>query len=77
LDPLIYFLAEYFPWWGIPSILILGEIANHFRRVGQKVRFILTALVCLLMVVLCIAYFTNDGFRNLRPAMQNLEKQYK
>jgi hypothetical protein len=30
----------------------------------------------LLMLALCIFYFTNDGFRNLRPAMQNMEKQY-
>jgi hypothetical protein len=77
LDPLIYFLAEYFPWWGIPSILILAEMANHFRRIGHKVRFFLTVLICLILTVLCIAYFTQDGFRNLRPAMQNLEKQYK
>lgn len=76
MDPVIYFLAEYFPWWAIPTILILAEIANHFRRVGHKMRFVATSLLCVVMIVLCVAYFTHDGFMNLRPAMQNLEKQY-
>jgi hypothetical protein len=55
---------------------MLGEIANHFRRTGQRVRFFLSAGLSFLMLVLSILYFTHSGFNNLRPAMQTLEKTY-
>jgi len=76
LDPLIYFLADYFPWWSIPSILILAEISNHYRRVGKRVRAVIFASCSLLLLGLTIWYFTHGGFENLLPAMQNLEKTY-
>lgn len=76
MDSNIYFLAEYFPWWGIPSVLILAEIANHFRRSGQRLKFLFFALLSVAMAVGCVLYFTHDGFRNLRPAMQDMEKAY-
>jgi hypothetical protein len=77
LDPTIYFLAEYYPWWGIPSALILAEIANHFRRTGHRFRFLACAALSLLMATLAVFYFTHSGFQNLRPAMQELERQYR
>jgi succinate dehydrogenase hydrophobic anchor subunit len=76
LDPVIYFFAEYFPWWGIPSALILAELANHFRRSGQRVRMAATALISILLVILTVFYFTHDGFRNVRPAMKTFEREY-
>ena len=76
MDPLIYFLAEYFPWWSIPCILIFAEISNHYRRTGLRVRAALAALCSLLLLGLTIWWFTHSGFENLRPAMQNLEKTY-
>ncbi len=76
LNPFVYFFAEYFPWWGIPTALIFAEVSNYFRRRSQKLQAIIFALASLSMVALVILYFTEDGFRNLRPAMQNLEKKY-
>jgi hypothetical protein len=76
LDPIIYFFAEYFPWWALPSALIFAEVANHFRRTGKRLGFFFFSGVSLVLAALTILYFVKNGFVNLRPAMQNLEKTY-
>lgn len=77
MDPILYFLAEHYPWWGIPSTLIMAEVANHFRRGGRRIPAVAAALFGLMLGVLSILYFTHNGLVNVRPAMQNIEHHYK
>ena len=76
MSSLVYFLAEHYPWWGIPSILIMGETANHFRRTGQRARMLVCVLFALLFATLTVVYFLYDGLTNTRPAIQKLERSY-
>lgn len=77
MDPIIYFLAEHYPWWGIPSTLIMAEVANHFRRTGHRGGFFTAAFCSAVLGVLSVLYFTHNGFLNVRPTMQSIEHQYK
>ena len=77
MDPVIYFLAEHYPWWGIPCVFIFFETANHFRRTGRRAPMMLFGFLAISLAALAVLYFTHDGFFRLRPAMQNLERQYK
>jgi hypothetical protein len=72
----IYFLAEYYPWWGLPLALIMIETSNHFRRGGKRGPFILFFGTGLLLIALAVLYFVNGGFFTVRPTIQNLERQY-
>jgi hypothetical protein len=74
LDPLIYFLAEHYPWWGIPLVLILGETANHFRRTGRRWSMVICAVLALGFIALTVIYFVKDGFFETRPTLQKMER---
>ena len=74
---LVFFLADYFLFWAIPLILILAETANHFRRTGKRPQLIACALLCLLFIGLTIAYFVGNGFSNLRPLLEGVDRDYR
>jgi len=74
LDPLIYFFAEHYPWWGIPMGIIMVETANHFRRNGKRPQFAVCAGLSIVFFALSILYFTNNGFQSVRPLLHSIEK---
>jgi hypothetical protein len=76
LGELIYFLADYYPWWGIPLALILAELANYHRRGAKKKKMITYASLSLVLVILSVLYFVFDGQRQMRPAIQEVERSF-
>ncbi len=76
MSSLIYFLAEHYPFWGIPLALIFFELARFFWRNGRPLRAVLSIGMAGLLVLLAAWYFLGDGFRNVRPALSNAEKTY-
>ncbi|RZA06045.1 MAG: hypothetical protein EOP11_11320 [Proteobacteria bacterium] len=74
MDPLIYFLAEHYPWWGLPLALITGETANHFRRTGKRMGAVICGLLTLGFLGLAVVYFVKDGFFETRPTLQKMER---
>ncbi len=72
----IYFLAEHYPFWGIPLALICFELARFFWRNGRRLRAVLSLGLSGLLVFLAVWYFMDDGFRNVRPALTEAEKTY-
>jgi hypothetical protein len=75
LSWIVYFLADHYPWWGIPAALVMAELANHFRRTGMRIYTVLSGLVALGLIALAVIYFTNDGFFKTRPTLQNMERR--
>lgn len=76
LSSVIYFLADYYPWWGLPLAFILFELANYHRRHGGKPKMVVYATASLMLLGLTVVYVVYDGFANLRPGMRNIEKTY-
>jgi hypothetical protein len=74
VNSLVYFLADYYPWWGIPTGLILAEVANGYRRRGERKKFIQYLLVSLVFLSLAAAYIVFDGPEKLRPGMERAER---
>jgi hypothetical protein len=76
LGPVFYFLAEHYPWWGIPCILIFGEAANHFRRNGMRMKLFFCASLSLMFLLLTVLYFF-VGYEHVRPTLQGIEAKQK
>lgn len=74
MDPVIYFIADHFPWWGIPLGLIFLEVANIHRRRRYRKQMFMALAVSGVFFTLAVAYFFYNGFENLRPAMKNIER---
>lgn len=72
MSPVIYFLAEHYPWWGIPSILIFGEAANHFRRNGKRGKLLLCGGFAMFFLALTVLFFW-IGYENIRSSLQGFE----
>jgi len=72
----IYFLADLYPWWGIPLGLILAELANYFRRHGNRKKMILYLSISFVLFALAGAYFVFNGMERVRPGMQELERTF-
>lgn len=71
----LYFVARYFPFWAIPTALILAEIARLAYRHGKKTRGIMAVTICVALLGLTVWYFVADGYNRLNPALyQGLEK---
>ncbi len=73
---MIYFLAEHYPFWGFPLALILIELARFFWRNGYLTRTILTLGLSVVLLVLGVMYFVEDGFHTVRPTLKNAEQTY-
>lgn len=74
MDSTIYFLAEHYPWWGLPLALIFGETANHYRRSGKRPAMLVCGLLALGFLTLAVIYFVKDGFFQTRPTLQQMER---
>lgn len=73
----LYFIADYYPWWGIPIGLICLEIANTHRRLGDRKKMVKYLAVSALFGLLTATYFFFNGFVNLRPGMEHMERQIR
>lgn len=71
---MIYFLADLYPWWGMPLALIFAERANYFRRQGNRNKVIRNVAISLVFLSLTIAYFALNGIEKMRPALMELER---
>ena len=76
MSPVIYFIADLYPWWGIPLALIFAELANSHRRRGERKKMMLKLCVSFFFFSLAVAYFVLNGIETLRPAMQQLDRMY-
>jgi hypothetical protein len=76
LSPLVYFISDLYPWWGIPLALIFAEVANSYRRRGERKKMMIHLSVSLVFFALAVAYFAFNGVERLRPAMEELEQTY-
>ena len=74
MSAVIYFLADLYPWWGIPIALILAELANNYRRHGNRKKMVLYISISSIFLGLAVAYFALNGMERMRPVMQELEK---
>ena len=74
MNALVYFFADYYPWWGIPIGLILAEVANGHRRRGERKAMIKYLSVSFIFLALAAAYIFFDGMQNLRPGMEHMER---
>lgn len=72
----LYFVADFYPWWGIPLGFLCLEIANSGRRHGNKPKMILYVCLGVLFLLTAAAYFVFDGRERLRPAMQGIERSF-
>ena len=73
----LYFIADYFPWWAIPICLICLEIANMHRRLGDRKMMVKYLVICGFFMVLIATYFFFNGFENMRPGMENMERKIR
>ena len=73
MSSLIYFVADLYPWWGIPLAFIFFELANARRRRGERKMMLVHLSISLVFLALAGAYFAFNGMEHLRPAMQQLE----
>lgn len=71
----MYFIADLYPWWGLPLAFIFAEVANRYRRRGERGRMLGSLLLSVIFLALAGAYFVFNGFENLRPAMEKLDRQ--
>ncbi len=71
---MIYFLADLYPWWGLPLALIFAELGNYYRRHGNKKKMIRYASISVVFLSLTAAYFAFNGIEKMRPAMMELER---
>lgn len=76
MSSVIYFLADLYPWWGIPFALILAELANYYRRNGNRKKMVLYLSISSVFLALAAAYFWFNGMERMRPAMQELERVF-
>jgi hypothetical protein len=76
LSSFIYFVADYYPWWGLPLALIFAEQANKSRRYRDHKKAVLYGCFSMGFLFLAVAYFMFNGFEKLRPAMQQLESMF-
>jgi hypothetical protein len=74
LNPLVYFIADLYPWWGIPLAFILAEVANGYRRRGDRKKMVLWLIPAFVLMSIAGAYFLYNGFEKLRPAMEHFER---
>lgn len=74
MSSVIYFLADLYPWWGMPLALIFAERSLYFRRQGNRKKVVRNAVVAVLFLSLTIAYFALNGIEKMRPALQELER---
>ncbi|MGZ3671895.1 MAG: hypothetical protein ACXWP1_01600 [Bdellovibrionota bacterium] len=74
MSPIIYFVADLYPWWGIPIALIFAEVANTHRRRGERKKMAMYLSVSFIFFSLAVVYFVLNGFEKLRPAMEQLER---
>ena len=76
MNSIIYFLAEHYPFWGIPLALIFFELARFFWRNGRVLSLLISVGIAGVLTLLAVWYFVGDGFRNVRPALTEAEKTY-
>lgn len=76
MSPTFYFLAEHYPWWGIPCVLIFAEVANHHRRNGKRAKFAFFSLFSMAFLALVVLYFA-VGYEKVRPTLQGIEASQK
>jgi hypothetical protein len=76
LNSLLYFLAEYYPFWGIPATLILSEIANHSRRNSRTKAMFLALFGAAFFGSLSVLYFWQGGHDGVRAGLQEIEYKY-
>jgi hypothetical protein len=74
VDPLVYFIADLYPWWGLPLAFIFFEIANRHRRRGNRKKMLIHVMFSGFFLLLAGLYFFFNGFEHLRPAMEHLER---
>jgi hypothetical protein len=74
VSALVYFFADYYPWWGIPIGLILAEVANGHRRRGNRKAMFKYLSVSFIFLGLAAAYIFYNGMQNLRPGMEHMER---
>jgi hypothetical protein len=73
LHPLFYFIADLYPWWGIPLALILLEAANRNRRRSERKQFLIKSIIAVVLIALGGGYFYL-GREGLAASMQRLEQ---
>ncbi len=76
MNQIVYFLADLYPWWGIPLAFILLELANVFRRRGKKCAMFFCVFSSAIVVGLAVLYFISNGVQHLRPSLYEFEKTY-
>ena len=74
MSSVIYFLADLYPWWGMPLALIFAERAVYFRRQGSPKKMIRSVALSLVFLSLTFAYFALNGIEKMRPALMELER---
>lgn len=74
MSSVIYFLADLYPWWGMPLALIFAERAVYFRRQGNRKKVVRNAAIGIVFLSLTIAYFALNGLEKMRPALMELER---
>ncbi len=56
--------------------LILAELANNYRRHGNRKKMILYLSISFILLALAVAYFAFNGLEKMRPTMQELERAF-
>lgn len=74
MSPLIYFVADYYPWWGIPIAIIFAEVANSHRRHGERGKMIKCLSISFLFFAVAVVYIFLNGRVTLRPGMERMER---
>jgi len=69
-------VADLYPWWGIPLVLIFVEVANTYRRRGERKKMVKSLAVSFVFFSLAVVYFVLNGFEKLRPGMEHLERTF-
>lgn len=76
MGAIIYFLAYYFPFWGLPTAYILFEVGNNYRKRGLVVQGLFFVGLSFLFLVASILFFVFSGFDTVVPAIKSLEHKY-
>ncbi len=74
MNATIYFLADLYPWWGLPLAFIFAELANRYRRHGQRPKALMFIAISFVFLAAAAAYFAFNGIERLRPAMKEMER---
>jgi hypothetical protein len=73
---IIYLLANYYPFWGVPAAYIIFELGNGYRRRGHMLQALFLLCITITLLALTVAFFWYNAFETITPAIKKIERKY-